>query len=204
MPKLRPILLFLTGTLITLFVTNDHLELLFEFLFGWEKFKLPIEISPGGWKVKFWLMDHELFGLFNYFALFQVLMMGTGFTMIFLGLFHFIPPKLQWGTLAGLILSALWVLSGVLTINEDIDFFLGETPRPFMIAQLISAAALIPSVLHPRNTSKTIRLSLYIGTGLILLVAVTSLVSTPVTLKYIVFPLLGSITLIIIYKKHFK
>ena len=98
----------LTGLLLVVLIVNDFVPLLVEYLTNFSGFKLPIEFSPGGWEIKFWMIDHQ-----PVFALYQVLFMATGLVLIFSALFRRMPTKLAIGVVGGLIGSAVFVLAAL-------------------------------------------------------------------------------------------
>ena len=182
MKKILPILQIFTGVALAVLVVNDFFELLVEYLFNVSDLKLPIEFSkPDGWKLKFWMMDHP-----PAFDLYQILFFGVGFAMLFLGLFRFVPDWSKKAIVGGLVASSLLVL-----LFPQLHYITQETPRPFMIGQLLAGLALVPAMLQSKNISRTSSVVLYVAAGLVLVLLVFSVWKTPITLRYAVFPALG-------------
>ncbi len=182
MKHLYNIALILAGALLATLVINDFAELLIEYLFNLEGKKLPIEFSKGGWKLKFWLIDHP-----PAFDVYQILYFAGGFVLIMSGLFPYLPKWAKMGAVAGLIGSALLVL-----LFPHLHYLTENTPKPFMYAQLVAGLALLPIVLNPKNISTVRLVAMYIAGALATLLLAVAVAVTPVTLWFALL-LFGSV-----------
>lgn len=191
MKKLNNIILILVGIFLAVLILNDFVPLLVEYVFGVADFKLPIKFSPGGWKVKYWLMDHD-----PGFEIYQILYLSTGFLLIFSGLFQYLGKMARWSIIGGLIGSALFVF-----LFNDIHYLVQQTPAEFMIAQIVAGIFLIPATLHTEWLSKVRDFGLYFAAFLVVLFTIVALIKTPVTLIFMIWPLLGIIFLFIQKKR---
>lgn len=194
MKKIRPIVQILVGTLLVILVVNDFFALLIEYLTNVSDLKLPIEWSKEGWKLKFWMIDHP-----PVFAIYQAMFMGTGFLMIFSALFDWLPSKVNLGISAGLVLSALLVL-----MFPKLHYITQETPKPFMWAQLVSGTLLLLAAIKTLNNQHLQRFSILTSAVLCTMLLIATLIHSPVTLLYGVFPIAGTIYLVLTQNKISK
>ena len=188
---IRPIIQILTGALLILLVTNDFLELLIEYLFGASEIKAPITFSPGGWEVKYWMMDHA-----PAFDIYQFLFMATGFVLVFAAMFQFFPRKMNMGIVGGLLFSALLVL-----LFPTLHYITEQTPKTFMFAQLAAGRALVPAMRVKKAAIQTSDIATYIATALVLVLVGVCLLKSTITLRFAIFPLIGVIYLLISNRK---
>lgn len=192
MKKVYPIVQILTGVLLVILIVNDFVPLLIEYLTGTTDFKLPIEFSPGGWKVKYWLIDHQ-----PGFSLYQIFFMGAGFLLIFSAAFRFLPSKINLAIVAGLILSALFVF-----LFPHVDYLVEQTPRPFMTAQIAAGLILLPAALKKQNIQRTAHVAILIAAVLCALLLALCLIKSIVTLKFAIWPILGITFLLLLKNKN--
>lgn len=181
----------LTGSLLVILIVNDFVPLLLEYLTGNEGIMLPIEFSPGGWKVKWWMMDH-----FPVFDLYQIIFMGTGLVLVFTGLFPSLPSKVNLGIAAGLILSAVFVL-----LFPDTHYLVQQTPSPFMWAQIAAGIAILPAALKKQNINKVARVATMIAAALCVLLLALCLLKSITTLWFAIWPILGVTILLLLQKR---
>lgn len=190
--KIYPIIQIITGTLLLVLVVNDFVELLFEFVFDVEKLKLPIEWSAGGWKVKFWMFDHQ-----PAWYLFQGAIMVSGFVLIFSALFKYLPKTLNLGVVGGLIVSALFVL-----LFPSVAYLVEQTPKEFMWYQLIAGGILLPAALKSQNIKHVQTVGLYIAAFIMSIFLIVTLATSVVTLIYGILPVIG-VSFLLLTKKQF-
>lgn len=191
MKRLIPIIQILTGTLLVILIVNDFVELLFEFVFDVEKLRAPIEWSAGGWKLKFWMIDHQ-----PAFSLYQGFFMGTGFLLIFTALFRFLPNKVNLGIASGLVLSGIFVL-----LFPSAGYILEQTPRIFMWIQIFAGIPLVYAALNSQNNQLVRTVGLYIAAFILAILLIATLATSIVTLIYGILPIIGIIFLLLTHKR---
>jgi|GEM_PF-3913839 len=194
MKKIIPIIQILTGTLLVILIVNDFVELLFEFVFNVEKLKVPIEWSPGGWKLKWWMMDHQ-----PAFSLYQGFFMGSGFILIFTALFGFLPKKLNLGIASGLILTATFVL-----LFPSVSYITQNTDVIFMWVQIIAGIPLVYAALNSQNNQLVRTVGLYIAAFILAVFLIATLATSVVTLYYGILPIIGITFLLLTHKKSLR
>ena len=192
-----PILRIITGSLLVILIINDFVPLLVEYLTGTGGVMLPIEFSPGGWKVKWWMIDHQ-----PAFSLYQIFFMGTGMALLFSGLFRYLPSKLNLGIIAGLVLSGVLVILWVLLMEEP-PYLIAQTPRPFMWAQIAAGLFLLPAALKKQNINKVARVATLIAAVLCALLLALCLIKSIVTLWFAIWPIIG-VTILLLLQRTSK
>ncbi len=189
--KLYPLIQLITGTLLVILVVNDFVELLLEYVFNVEKLKVPIEWSSRGWKVKYWMFDHQ-----PAWYLFQGTLMVSGFILIFTALFIPLPRNINLGIVGSLLVSALFVL-----LFPSITYLIDQTPREFMWYQIIAAIVVLPAALSRQYIKRIQTVGLYIAAFVMSIFLVVTLTTSIVTLIYGILPIVGILFLILTKKQ---
>lgn len=191
MKKLYTLIQILTGTLFVILIVNDFVPLLIEELGGPSGITLPIKFSPGGWKVKFFMIDHP-----PLFALYQIAFFATGLVLVMSAIFPLLPSKINLGITSGLILSALFVL-----IFPHTAYLIEQTPPPFMWAQIVAGAALLPGALKKQNINRIAQVSIIVAAVLATLLLALCLIKSIITLKFAIWLVLG-VSILLLLKKR--
>lgn len=198
MKRILPVLQLIAGLMLVILIVNDFTEAFIENYIGWEKIKIPIPYSEGGWDLKYWLMDHpgRDSAIPSFFSIYQAVFMATGLVLMLSALFSRMGSKLILAIVAGLGLSAAVVL-----IFPDMNEIFAQTPKPFMWAQILAAGSLSPVLISKSNNLNVKKSGIFIGLLLSAVLVIALLIHSPVTLLYALWPLLGLLFLFINQRK---